>query len=74
MIAQVQKYEIDGELVTFEQIVERAIAAGLTRQHARSRLHFGDRTWARLLRTPTNKPKPGSRLQFGAKRRGKYRS
>ena len=74
MIAQVQKYEVDDELVTFEQIVERAIAAGLTRQQVRSRIHFGDRTWARLLRTPNNKPKAGSRLQFGANRRGKYRS
>lgn len=65
MIAAVQQFEIEGELYTFEQIVERAVAAGLNRQHMRSRLHYGDRTWARLLRRPENKPKPRNRLRFG---------
>jgi hypothetical protein len=71
VIATEIEYEIDGERYTLEVIVDRAAAAGLSRAQVRSRLHYGDRSWARLLRTPSNKPKADNRLFFGAKRGGR---
>lgn len=71
MIATDVQYTIDGEQITLELIVDRAAAAGLSRAQVRSRLHYGDRTWERLLRKPSHKPKADNRLFFGAKRGGR---
>lgn len=71
MIATEVQYTIDGEQITLELIVDRAAAAGLSRAQVRSRLHYGDRTWERLLRKPSHKPKADNRLFFGAKRGGR---
>lgn len=71
MIATEVEYEIDGERYTLDLIVDRAAAAGLSRAQVRSRLHYGDRTWTRLLRTPSHKPKADNRLFFGANRGGR---
>lgn len=66
-----QIYAIEGEEVTLDQIIERAERVGLQRHHVRSRLHFGDRTWARLLRAPNNKPDRMNRVFFGRNRQGR---
>ena len=71
MIATEVQYTIDGEQITLDVIVDRAAAAGLSRAQVRSRLHYGDRTWERLLRKPSHKPKADNRLFFGAKRGGR---
>ena len=71
MIVTEVQYTIDGEQITLELIVDRAAAAGLSRAQVRSRLHYGDRTWERLLRKPSHKPKADNRLFFGAKRGGR---
>lgn len=71
MIATQVEYEIEGERYTLDLIVDRASAAGLSRAQVRSRLHYGDRTWERLLRKPSHKPKADNRLFFGAKRGGR---
>jgi hypothetical protein len=71
VIATEVQYTIEGEQITLEMIVDRAAAAGLSRAQVRSRLHYGDRTWERLLRTPSHKPKADNRLHFGANRGGR---
>jgi hypothetical protein len=71
VIATEVQYTIDGEQITLEMIVDRAAAAGLSRAQVRSRLHYGDRTWERLLRKPSHKPKADNRLHFGANRGGR---
>jgi hypothetical protein len=71
VIATEVQYTIDGEQITLEMIVDRAAAAGLSRAQVRSRLHYGDRTWERLLRKPSHKPKADNRLFFGANRGGR---
>jgi hypothetical protein len=71
VIATEVQYTIDGEQITLDVIVDRAAAAGLSRAQVRSRLHYGDRTWERLLRKPSHKPKADNRLFFGAKRGGR---
>lgn len=64
-----QEYMVDGVAVTFEAIAERAAAAGLSRATVRSRVHFGDRSWERLLRPVSNKPRRSNAIRFGLKRR-----
>jgi hypothetical protein len=71
VIATEVQYTIDGEQITLDVIVDRAATAGLSRAQVRSRLHYGDCTWERLLRKPSHKPKADNRLFFGAKRGGR---
>ena len=71
MIATEIEYEIEGQRITLDMIVDRASASGLSRAQVRSRLHYGDRTWERLLRKPSHKPKADNRLFFGRNRGGR---
>lgn len=50
------RYDIDGELLTEGEVLAIAKAHSLARATVRTRLHHGDRTWARLLRAPDKRP------------------
>ena len=51
------RYDIEGELLTVHEITARATERDLSPATVRSRLHYGDRTWARLLRKPDMRPR-----------------
>lgn len=62
------QYDIEGELVTLDQIMALATREGLARATVKSRLHYGDRTWARLLRKVDLRAVPKNRLSYGRHR------
>jgi hypothetical protein len=64
MTAANPQYDIEGELLSLEQIAKVAARVHLPRATVRTRLQRGDRTWAQLLRQTDRKP----RLNFGRNR------
>jgi hypothetical protein len=61
MTAAEVQYDIEGEVLTFEQIAKVASRVHLPRATVRTRLHAGDRTWSQLLRQTDGR----KRLNFG---------
>jgi hypothetical protein len=57
-------YDIEGELLTLDQVEKVAARVHLPRATVRQRLQHGDRTWAQLLRQTDGK----RRLNFGRNR------
>ncbi len=55
------QYDIEGELLTLDQVAAVAARTHLPRATVRRRLQLGDRTWAQLLRQTDGK----RRLCFG---------
>lgn len=52
------RYDIEGALLTEGEILAVAKDHPISRATVRTRLHHGDRTWARLLRAPDKRPGP----------------
>jgi len=55
------QYDIEGELLTLDQVIKVASRVHLPRTTVRKRLQQGDRTWAQLLRHTDHK----RRINFG---------